>query len=71
MAVLDAANLCQVIANERMWQSVNVGVDGVLFYGAYDTLNMTTTTVFWPWDEHPWIYPSDYRSMTVDAFKYK
>ena len=70
-AVLDAATLCQVIANERMWQSVNVGVDGVLFYGAYDTLNMTTTTVFWPWDEYPWIYPSDYHSMTVDAFEYK
>lgn len=71
MAVLDAATLCRVVANEQMWKSVDVGVDGVLFYGAYDTLDMTTTTVFWPWDEHPWVDPSDYRSMTVEAFEYK
>ena len=64
------AKLCKVLADKNMWKQFNIGEDGIVIYASYDTLNLSTTTVFWPWSDWPWIYSSKYNMDTYE-FTYK
>lgn len=66
---LEVSLFCQVVGEENMWKNINVGTDGVIFYGAYDTLDMRKTIVFWEWADYPYVYPSKYNIDNVSFVK--
>ena len=65
-SALEVSLFCQIVGEENMWKNINVGTDAVIFYGAYDTLNMRKTIVFWTWADYPRVYPNKYNIDNVD-----
>lgn len=66
---LEVSLFCQIVGEENMWKNINVGTDAVVFYGAYDTLNMKKTIVFWKWVDYPCVYPNKYNIDNVSFVK--
>lgn len=53
--VLSLMRFSSAISNDMLWDGIDIGEEGVVVYAVYDTLDMKTTTVLWPWDDEPYI----------------